>query len=47
MEIYCFRCRKKTQAKNETPVTMKNGKHATSALCTVCDGKVFKIGKQK
>jgi hypothetical protein len=46
MEIFCFKCRKKTASKDATPVVMKNGKHATSAICVECTGKVFKIGKQ-
>ncbi len=47
MEIFCFKCRKKTEATELTPVVMKNGKNATSGKCKVCSGKVFKIGKSE
>ena len=30
--------------KNEKQMTMKNGRQATSGICTVCGTKMFKIG---
>lgn len=30
--------------KGEKQVTMKNGRNATSGICTVCETKMFKIG---
>jgi hypothetical protein len=31
--------------KDPQPITMKNGKPATSGICPVCGTKMFKIGK--
>lgn len=45
MEMYCVKCRTKREAKNPTPVMMKNGKPATQATCAVCGTKMFRIGK--
>jgi RNase P subunit RPR2 len=45
MEIYCFKCRKKTNSKNLEEVTMKNGKHAVKGECEECGTKTFKIKK--
>ena len=47
MEIYCVKCKAKTEVKNPVSVTMKNGKPAISGVCTVCGTKVFKIGAAK
>jgi hypothetical protein len=33
--------------KDEKPVTMKNGKPATTGVCEVCGTKMFVIGKSK
>jgi hypothetical protein len=45
MSIYCFKCRTQTEPRDAKPVVMKNGKNATSAICTTCNGKVFRIEK--
>lgn len=47
MQMYCVKCRQKREAENPTPVTMKNGKPATSGTCPVCGTKMFKIGAAK
>lgn len=45
MEAYCLKCREKREMQDPTPVTMKNGKSATSGTCPVCGTKMYKIGK--
>ena len=45
MEAYCLKCRQKREMQDPTPVTMKNGKPATSGTCPVCGTKMYKIGK--
>ena len=36
MQIYCVRCRKKTDTKNEKKVTMGNGRQAVKGECKTC-----------
>ncbi|QQG47826.1 MAG: hypothetical protein HY044_01920 [Candidatus Woesebacteria bacterium] len=43
--MYCVKCRAKREGKDKTPVTMKNGKPATKAVCEVCGTTMFRIGK--
>ena len=45
MEAYCLKCRTKREMVGPTPITMKNGKPATTGTCPVCNTKMFKIGK--
>ncbi|MEZ4502719.1 MAG: DUF5679 domain-containing protein [Dehalococcoidia bacterium] len=45
MEAYCLKCREKREMVNPQPITMKNGKPATTGTCPVCSTKMFKIGK--
>jgi hypothetical protein len=45
LEAYCLKCRTKREMQNPQPITMKNGKPATSGICPVCGTKMFKIGK--
>ena len=45
MEGYCVKCKAKKEMKDAKAVTMKNGKPATSGVCSACGTKVFKIGK--
>lgn len=45
MEAFCVKCKKKTEMKDPKPVTMKNGRPATTGTCSVCGTKMFKIGK--
>ena len=44
MEAYCLKCRVKREIKNPAPITMKNGKPATSGICPECGTKIFRIG---
>jgi hypothetical protein len=44
-EAYCVKCRSKKTMKDETPVTLKNGKPAITGSCPDCATKMFKIGK--
>jgi hypothetical protein len=43
-QAYCVKCKTKRDMKNEKQVTMKNGRNATSGICSVCGTKMFKIG---
>ena len=47
MEAYFMKCKTKREMKDAKPVTMKNGKPATTGTCTVCGTKMFKIGAAK
>jgi mono/diheme cytochrome c family protein len=40
---YCLRCRKKVKMENPVNKTMKNGRKAISAKCSICHGGVYKI----
>lgn len=42
--MFCVKCREKREVKDVVPTTMKNGKPAMSAVCTVCGTKTFQIG---
>ncbi|MCL5412185.1 MAG: DUF5679 domain-containing protein [Candidatus Marsarchaeota archaeon] len=44
VEAYCVKCKAKQEMKDAKPVTLKNGKKATSGVCPVCGTKMFKIG---
>ena len=46
-QAYCVKCKKKVEVKNPKQITMKNGRPATSGVCSVCGTKVFRIGKTK
>ena len=46
VEAYSLKCRTKREMNDPTPITMKNGKPATSGVCPVCSTKMFRIGKQ-
>ena len=43
-EIYCVKCRGRTESKDVAAVTMKNGRRATRATCVVCGTQKFRIG---
>lgn len=45
MEAYCVKCKAKSTMNDPQPVTMKNGKPATTGTCSKCGTKMFKIGK--
>ena len=36
MQAYCLKCRTQRDMKDPKPVTMKNGKPATSGACPFC-----------
>ncbi|MDO8499020.1 MAG: DUF5679 domain-containing protein [bacterium] len=44
MQMYCVKCRQKQEAKDPQNVTMKNGKAAVKASCSVCNTGMYKIG---
>lgn len=44
VQIYCVKCKDKTESKDITGVTMKNGRPATTGICVVCGTKKFRIG---
>ena len=44
---YCVTCKTKREIKNPKETIMKNGKDAVKETCSVCDCKVFRIGKIK
>ena len=46
-EAYCVRCKTKRKIKNPEETTMKNGRAAVKGTCSVCNCKVFRIGKLK
>ena len=46
-EAYCVRCKTKRIIKNPKETTMKNGRSAIKGFCSVCECKVFRIGKMK
>ena len=44
VQIFCVKCKEKTDSRDVQGVTMKNGRPATQAFCTVCGTKKFRIG---
>lgn len=47
VEGYCVKCKSKKEMKDAKAVTLKNGKPATSGVCSSCGTKMFKIGAAK
>ena len=47
LEAYCVKCKTKRSVKNPEEIIMKNGRPAIRGICSVCDCKVFRIGKMK
>ena len=43
-QIYCVKCKAKTDSNEIVAVTMKNGRPATQATCADCGTKKFRIG---
>ena len=43
MVAYCFKCRNTRDIKDPLPVTLKNGRAATTGVCAMCGAKVFRI----
>ena len=44
VEIYCVKCKAKTDSRDIEAVTMKNGRAATRSTCVDCGTKKFLIG---
>ena len=44
-QIFCVKCKTKTDSKDVEPVTMKNGRPATKATCVDCGAGKFRIGR--
>ena len=44
VEIYCVKCRTKTPSRHIKAETIKNGRPATSSICTECGTRKFRIG---
>jgi hypothetical protein len=41
---YCVKCKAKRDMRDESKITMKNGKPSNQGTCPVCCTKMFKIG---
>ncbi|MGH1567366.1 MAG: DUF5679 domain-containing protein, partial [Nitrosopumilus sp.] len=46
-QAYCVKCKTKRKIKNPEKIIMKNARDAIKGFCSVCDCKVFRIGKLK
>ena len=44
VEIYCLKCRAKTSSRDVEEVTLKNGRPALRAVCTVWGTGKYRIG---
>ena len=44
VEIYCLKCRAKTGSRDVEQVTLKNGRPALVAVCSVCGMGKYRIG---
>ena len=42
-QIYCFKCRSKTDTLEAQEVVLKNGRPAVTGQCTVCGTKKFRM----
>lgn len=47
MRAYCFRCKKQQEMRNPKEITLKNGRMATRGICSVCGGKISRMGGMK
>ena len=43
-QIYCFKCRTKTDTPEAQEVVLKNGRTAVTGQCHVCGTKKFRMG---
>jgi hypothetical protein len=43
-EMYCVKCRSRTESRDVQVVTMKNGRRATRSICVACGTQKFRIG---
>ena len=46
-QIYCFKCRGKTDTLEAHEVVLKNGRPAVTGPCAVCGTKKFRMGAAK
>ena len=44
VEIYCVKCKARTESKDIEALTMKNDRAATRSVCVDCGTKKFRIG---
>ena len=44
VQIFCVKCKAKTDSRDVQGVTLKNGRPATQAICADCDTKKCRIG---
>ena len=47
VEMYCLKCRAKTGSRDVEQVTMKNGRPALRAVCSVCGTGKYRIGSAR
>lgn len=47
MKAYCFKCKTQREIKDPKEVTLKNGRKAVKGTCTVCGGKISRMGGMK
>ena len=43
-QIYCLKCREKTDTLEAQEVVLKNGRQAVTGQCTTCGTKKFRMG---
>ena len=43
-QIYCFKCRSKTDTLEAQEVVLKNGRPAVTGQCVACGTKKFRMG---
>ena len=43
-DIYCLKCRTRTESRDVQVVTLKNGRQATRAFCVACGTQKFRMG---
>ncbi len=43
-QIYCFKCRTRTDTLEAQEVVLKNGRAAVAGRCAVCETKKFRMG---
>ena len=46
-DAYCVKCKTKRAINNPQETTLKNGRTAIKGTCSICNCKVFRIGKIK
>ena len=46
-QIYCFKCREKTDTLEAQEVVLKNGRPAVTGRCVACGTKKFRMGATK